>query len=277
MIADVLSVYAKEVAAHRKTARNISYHISNLLPWWGAMTVDQVTKKNCQAYAATKAPQGASADLKYLGSALKYWHETPEYGPLSVAPVIWRPEPNPPRERYLTKSEAARLLCAARRYEHLKRMILLGLYTGSRPGVLLALKWDQIDLKHKTLSRVPEGAKQDARKRAPKVRLGRRIATHLARWKKMDGGKGLVCGFTDPFHPGVRQVKDPHSSWRKVVKAAKLKGVTRHTLRHTRATWMMQAGIPIWEAAGFLGMSTKTLERVYAHHSPDHQERAANI
>jgi hypothetical protein len=40
---------------------------------------------------------------------------------------------------------------------------------------------------------------------------------------------------------------------------------------------MMQAGVPIWEAAGFLGMSTKTLERVYGHHAPDHQERAANI
>jgi len=25
----------------------------------------------------------------------------------------------------------------------------------------------------------------------------------------------------------------------------------------------------MWEAAGFLGMTTKTLERVYAHHHPD--------
>ena len=36
-------------------------------------------------------------------------------------------------------------------------------------------------------------------------------------------------------------------------------------------------GVPIWEAAGFLGMTIKTLERTYAHHSADHQERAANI
>jgi hypothetical protein len=40
---------------------------------------------------------------------------------------------------------------------------------------------------------------------------------------------------------------------------------------------MAQAKVPLWEAAGFLGMTTKTLERVYAHHHPDHQERAANI
>jgi hypothetical protein len=40
---------------------------------------------------------------------------------------------------------------------------------------------------------------------------------------------------------------------------------------------MMQAGVPIWQAAGFLGMSVKTLETVYGHHSPDHQEQAANV
>jgi hypothetical protein len=39
----------------------------------------------------------------------------------------------------------------------------------------------------------------------------------------------------------------------------------------------MQKGVDIWEAAGFLGMTTKTLERVYGHHSPSHQEHAANL
>ena len=41
-----------------------------------------------------------------------------------------------------------------------------------------------------------------------------------------------------------------------------------HTLRHTAATWLMQNGAPIWEAAGFLGMSEKTLRETYGHHHP---------
>jgi integrase len=52
--------------------------------------------------------------------------------------------------------------------------------------------------------------------------------------------------------------------------------VTPHTLRHTCATWLMQAGVPKWEAAGFLAMSMDTLERVYGHHHPDHYSEAAN-
>jgi integrase len=48
-----------------------------------------------------------------------------------------------------------------------------------------------------------------------------------------------------------------------------------HTLRHTAATWLMQRGVPIWEAAGYLGMSVEMLECVYGHHSPDHLKNAA--
>jgi hypothetical protein len=40
---------------------------------------------------------------------------------------------------------------------------------------------------------------------------------------------------------------------------------------------MAQAGVPLFHAAGFLGMTTKTLESVYAHHHPNWQEEAANI
>jgi integrase len=192
-------------------------------------------------------------------------------------PLFWKPQLNPPKERWLTRPEAARLLWAARRYQHLRRFILLGLYTGSRPGVILSLRWSQIDFRAGVMSRTPAGKSQDAKKRAPKVRLGFRIMAHLRRWKRLDGHEQVVCHFTDRWHPGAREVAEPHAAWDKVIEAAELPGVTRHTLRHTRATWMMQKGVPIWEAAGFLGMSVKTLEKVYGHHSPEHQENAANI
>ena len=154
---------------------------------------------------------------------------------------------------------------------------MLGLYTGSRPGNLLSLTWDQVDLERRVLRRTLLA--QDAKKRAPPVRLGARILAHLRRWKRLDGGHiKYVCHY-DKYvcHYDGRAVEDPHASWHKVTKAAGLPDVTRHTLRHTRATWLAQAGIPLFEAAGFLGMTVKTLENVYAHHHPDWQERAANV
>jgi hypothetical protein len=46
-------------------------------------------------------------------------------------------------------------------------------------------------------------------------------------------------------------------------------------LRHTAATRLMQRRVPIWEAAGFLGMSAEVLQETYGHHHLDYLQRAA--
>jgi len=51
--------------------------------------------------------------------------------------------------------------------------------------------------------------------------------------------------------------------------------VTPHILRHTAATWAMQNGADLWEAAGFLGMTPEILWQVYGHHHPDFQKDVA--
>jgi integrase len=272
LIADVLSVYADEVAPHKKSARIVGYCINHLLPWWGAKNVADISAKTCRAYANGKPQMQALADIKILKAAVDYWHR--EYGPLNFIPVFWKPRENAPKERWLTKTEAAKLLNAARPYQHLRRAILLQLYTGSRPGVILALRWDQVDLKAGILHRLPRGSAQDDKKRSPPVRLGRRITAHLKRWRRLDAPDiGHVC------HYAGRAVSDPHLAWDNALETSGLTGtgVSRHTLRHTRATWMANAGVPVWEAAGFLGMTPATFTRVYGHHHTDFQERAANI
>lgn len=262
-IADVLNIYGQEVAPYRRTARNIGNIITNLLKWWGTKNVAEISARTCREYAATKANSTAAQDIKILRAAVGYWHK--EYGPLRFMPAFWRPQESGPRERWLTRTEAARLLSAAKPYKHIRRLVLLCLYTGSRPGVIQAMQWKQIDFASGIMVRTL--SPQTKNKKAPAVKLGRRILAHLKRWKKVDGNEKFICG----------GFKDPHTTWGRVVKASGLKGITRHTLRHTRATWLMQAGVPTWEAAGHLGMTTRTLEQVYGKHSPDFQERAANV
>ncbi|WP_339037975.1 hypothetical protein WHZ78_08910 [Bradyrhizobium symbiodeficiens] len=43
---------------------------------------------------------------------------------------------------------------------------------------------------------------------------------------------------------------------------------TPHVLRHTAATWLMQRGVPIWEAAGFLGMFPEVVQDTYGTITP---------
>jgi integrase len=74
-----------------------------------------------------------------------------------------------------------------------------------------------------------------------------------------------------------RPVASVKKVFRSAVRLAGLRGkVTPHTLGHTAATWLMQRGVPVWEAAGFLGMSAEVLLATYSHHHPDFLHAAAN-
>jgi len=35
-------------------------------------------------------------------------------------------------------------------------------------------------------------------------------------------------------------------------------------------------GVPIWQAAGFMGLTAAEFERTYAHHHPDHLRAATD-
>ncbi len=73
-----------------------------------------------------------------------------------------------------------------------------------------------------------------------------------------------------------RPIKKLRRSWHQARDAAGLDdAITPHTLRHTRATWLMQSGVDIWDAAGSLGMTVDQLQQTYGHHHPDFQRQAA--
>ena len=230
-----------------------------------------MTARNCRAYAEDKTSSAARRDLEVLRAAIGHWHR--EYGPLPCVPSVVLPPKSEPRQRWLTRSEAARLLWAARRTPHLARFILLGIYTGSRSGTLLSLSWSWVDLASGTMRRRAPGTVESKQKRTPPVKLGKRIIAHLRRWRSLDGNAVVfIC------HYDGKRIQKMRRSWRTAAKTAGLgNDVTPHTLRHTRATWLMQAGVDRWEAAGHLGMSLEMLERNYGHHHPGAQKRAAEV
>ena len=72
-----------------------------------------------------------------------------------------------------------------------------------------------------------------------------------------------------------RRVRDMRKIWGKVTKAAGLEGVTPHTLRHTVATLLVRAGVPLIEVSKLLGhKDSRITEKVYAKFSPDYLKKA---
>ena len=261
VIADVLLTYMDYRPQERLT-------IKNLEPFWSEKTTNEINKRSCREYAKTRPPVAARRDLETLRAAVNHRHG--DVHPLDIRPVFELPKRPARREQWLTRSDVAKLLWAARRTPHLARFIILGFYTGSRSGAILGLKWSWVNLDARIMRRKEPGESEKRNKRRPDLRIGSRLLAHLSRWKRLDHGMEYVV------HYDGDRVRKLRRSWANAAKRAGVEA-TPHTLRHTRATHLMQAGVSLWEAAGYLGMSTEVLEEVYGKHSPDWQKRAAEV
>lgn len=91
-------------------------------------------------------------------------------------------------------------------------------------------------------------------------------------WKRKDGPTQKYV-----IHYNGRPVKRLKRVWKEACKIAQLDDVSPHTMRHTRATWLMQEGVDMWEAAGHLGMSVEMLTRQYGKHHPSFQDKASEV
>ena len=208
------------------------------------------------------------------------------------------PQKGQPGDRWLTRAEAAELIWACWRYRkqqtahrgrqkgqlietdkrplrHLARFILIGLYTGTRASAIASASpyRDQghsfVDLDQGIYYRLAIG-KQATNKRQTPAPIPPRLLAHMRRWVQ----RGIVVSHFVEWHGAP--IKSVKTGFKHAVTLAGLWGrVTPHTLRHTAATWLMQAGVPIWQAAGYLGMSAQMIERTYGHHHRHYMRGAA--
>lgn len=304
LTADVLAVFARDVVPTYSRPKETASRIRRLLTWWSqpahamrTMTemgrpvvrmtghISDIKTATCQAYAEhVGAPRSASIDLELLRAAINHF-AAEEQLPWKVH--VWRPEKSLPRERWLTRSEVARLIWLAWRrrrsqdetedewavWKHLARWMVMAHYTGTRKTAILKasfkrqLGFGYIDIESGLWYRLAEGTRP-TKKRQPPARLPLPLIGHLRRWKK--NGQTYVV----EFHG--KPIDRIDKAFRKLVSESELDGkIVPHTFRHTAITWGMQRGMDPWDASGYFGIDLKTLTEVYGHHHPDHLQEAA--
>lgn len=306
LVADALALYgADRGASLRSDAATMKGFVAHLLSFWGAKTLGDVRGQSCREYVAfrttqrirhgetgrTVSIQTARRELEVLSAAIGHWDRENH---LSPRPTVVLPEKPESNRDALTRQEAARLLWAAMGHRlrvagwtaisasgranraHLRRFLLIGLYTGTRSGVIKRLRWTEslsdpwVDLESGVIYRRGRDERVSRTKRRPLVKLPRRLLAHMRRWKAKDEAKGAAL----VLHHGGEEVKSIRTGFAACVRDAGLSGPTPHWLRHSAATWLMERNVDSWEAAGYLGMTVQTLEKHYAHARPDHQSAA---
>ena len=170
------------------------------------------------------------------------------------------------RITYLTAEQADDLLEAAKTDQSLQiyPFILIGLRTGMRKSEILSIRLEHVDLASKTIF-------------IPKAKAGARtqpITPDLIEFLNMYMQAlppGTPWLFPSPAAAGGYTV-DIRKPFVRVVVAAGLdpNQVTRHTLRHTAITHLVQAGVDLPTAKRISGHKTMAMVERYAHQSGRH-------
>lgn len=237
---------------------------ANAEPTFGYLRPDQITPELCEKYAARRRKIGRSdgtilKEINVVRQALN-WNN------ISAA-RFEAPSAPPPRDRWLTKEEAAKLLQGAMQ-PHVKLYIRLALATGARRGAILDLTWDRVDLKRKEIYLTVPG-ETNRKKRAKTVPINSQLLPELEA-----AAEAAQTDFVIEY-AGDR-VLNIKKGFAAAAKRAGLEDVTPHDLRHTAAVWMAEDGVTMDEIAQYLGhSSSRVTYAVYARFSPTYLRRAA--
>ncbi|WGM00949.1 site-specific integrase [Arsenophonus nasoniae] len=210
-----------------------------------------------------------SQHLSFMRGLLKMAAD--EWKWIEKAPVIKVRKPISRRIRWLTQNEASTLIkCMPESFRHI---VIFALATGLRRSNIIDLEWSQVDMQRKVAWIHPENAKagraigvalNDTACKVLRDQIGRHnryVFVHTKAKHKAGGGKT----------PEVRKLRvDDNSAWKTGLKRSGIKDFRFHDLRHTWASWLVQAGVPLSALQEMGGWESIEMVRRYAHLSPSH-------
>ncbi len=253
-----------EVKGYRPgTVRQYLYDVRRFLSWV-KKSADAVTSEDIWQYVTYLRATLRLSDrtlLRRIASLRTFYRFMEQRGYVEQNPVeVERPRVRRALPSVLTREEVRRLIESAEGERD--RLILRTLYvTGMRVGELCELTWDRVNLEDEViLVRSGKGGKDRV------VLIDADTAKLLADLRASTGNSN---GRVFPVSPRTVQ--------RIVRAAAKRAGidkkVTPHTLRHSLATHLLEAGADIRAIQELLGHASLSTTQIYTHVSTRHLKR----
>ncbi len=209
------------------------------------------------------------------------------------------PSPNNKRMKFLTKDEAQTLLAQLKPKNdkvlaNNHDIALLSLHTGLRAGEIFNLKWNNLDFEQGLIH------VREAKGNKDRIAYMTKDVKEMLEARKAHKNNDLV------FPPRTRKKrkgvsKDNASTHQGKDLEKKRKGVSKvfyqavkdsglndninddkdkvcfHTLRHTFASWQVQAGMDLYTVQKLMGHSTIAMTERYAHLAQENMKRATSI
>lgn len=277
---EVMLAYLSDTATTKKSHSRDLTSAKALQAHFTGKAIDDLTAQDITDYKRLRREAGRkeatiAKELLLLSAAINYARA--EWGWEIKNPVTGRvPVATRKAPRWFTHDEARALLTAAIEIKvgrHFLDFVELGLATGMRTGEMLGMTWERVhfdqrmvlldvgDQKAKRFDSVP------LNETALAV-LRRRL---LVRQKHCPRSEWVFC------HQDGSRIKSVKKAFRSACKAAKLKRASPHSLRHTFASWLVMAGVPLRTVADLCRHKDIRTTMIYAHLSPEHSRPAIGL
>lgn len=234
LISEAVLLYLKERAPSLKYAR-VSQELERMLPWYEGKRMSQLHEVASAYMASAKVkPATVRNRIAYLRAACRYAFKR-GMGEHDPAERLVLPKVSNERHVYLTRKQVIQA-CRLMTNRTARKACLVAFYSGMRLGEVLTCKvgggW------------LSEDTKNGERRLVP---IHNKVA-HLARqW---------------PLKVSARTV---YTRWTAACRELGLVGVTVHTLRHSAASAMINAGASLYEVGAVLGHKTPISTKRYSH------------
>lgn len=299
LIGDLIRFYLerrKEKVQEKTPSRRKDYlrDMQALVDFWGEKVVSDINEENSIAYRKGKALNTARRQLQDLRAIVNFAELKGKLDKGGRVLDYALPQKPKARFQYYTRDEVAKLVWTAYRRKneaiggeagyktsvHIARFILTAVYTGTRAERIEEASFKReegrpwVDLDRGIFFRKFDGEITPTNKRADPVRIPKPLLEHMRRWRKGKPGKAGANYLIEYQERPVTTRKGFYSLKMEVFEDSRAKLVNRHTLRHTCATWLMQAGVSIGLVAKYLSATEKIIEEVYGQFHPDFQAEA---
>lgn len=254
----MLDRFLKEAKVKPSTLRNYKIAARKLNAILGRYLVRNVTRADvmrARDKMAQTSESGAHNAIRVLSTAFgqaELWGWIPHRS----NPVYKIPGYKTKKTmKYLTPAQVTSLVDQLDRDNPYHNVIEILLYTGARASEILYLKWSEVDLEAGRLN-------LEDSKTGPKSIVLPSQAVELIR-KQPTRFQEYV--FTPPYKTNVGPTKKFYAEWKALLKAAGIKGITPHDLRHNAASWLAQAGENAKTVKDALGHSKIEMTDRYMH------------
>ena len=266
--------YIPYVKTYKKSwEMDISRIRNHLLPYFGAVRMKDIEKRDVVQLINDQLPIYKPGSINRVIILLRYifnlaikWEVHGVFrNPTAGIPLL---KENNQVERFLSAEEAKALLIAIKASKNpmLQHIVSMLLLTGARKREVLDAKWEDFDIERK-IWRIPNT-------KAGKARIVPLSDTAIVVLIKLRKKKRSPYAFANPV--SLKPYKSIYYSWHTARKMAGLSDVRIHDLRHSFASFLVNAGRSLYEVQILLGHTQiKTTQR-YAHLSTTSLRSASN-